>query len=253
MLANYEEFRQIIIQTNGNFARLMGPANVSIRVALLHFMTGKKYSKAKAGINELKKELRLYTNAPTNECEAVIDSYVYKQILNYNAKPKLEIGFDSKKIKNAKFCSTQESLPTPVEKQFTAKDLLTEANGGMPTTSPSFKNHIQELEDMKLMTEENKNKFSRRSIEDNINHIIGKERQPYERQRLSFEELIDRFSNGREKYQTNAFFNHCIRILLGGLSYIEMIEILFQHIDRQDEQITDLIKHSQIPVKLNQN
>lgn len=289
MIANYEEFRQIIIKTNGDFAHLMGPANVSVRVALLQFITGRKYSKAKAGINELKKELRLYTQAPTNECEAVIDAYVYEQILNHNArqlnigKPKIKLNKHQEEIIEHILGKTEAStqtisIPTRaseigqtpeykknradflkyigfhqpaspfetlkvsedflIEKQFTAKDLLDEAKKDEIVIDDWFSKNLKKFDDMKLMTEENKDKFSR---------------QPYERSRLSFEELISKFTNGREKYETDAFFNHCIRIMASGLSYVEMIEILFQHIDRQDEQINNLIKHSQIPVKLNQN
>ena len=89
MIPNYNVFRQIIVQTGGHFSRLMGPSNAIVRQAILQYVTGKRYTKANSGINELKKQLQFYTNAPTDECQAVIDQYVYEAILNYEIEEDL--------------------------------------------------------------------------------------------------------------------------------------------------------------------
>lgn len=86
LIPNFEHLRQMAIRINGDFNRLAGPKNVDTRVAILQFITGKKYPKAKAGINELKKQLEIYTMAPPlhcDECQAVLDKHVYQAILNY--------------------------------------------------------------------------------------------------------------------------------------------------------------------------
>lgn len=83
MIPNFEHLRQLTIRINGDFGRLAGIGKRDVRVAILQFITGKKYPKAKAGINELKKQLEIYCQAPDNECQAVVDEHVYKAILEY--------------------------------------------------------------------------------------------------------------------------------------------------------------------------
>lgn len=89
MIPNFEHLRQLAIRINGDFGRLAGIGKRDVRVAILQFITGKKYPKAKAGINELKKQLEIYTMAPPlhcDQCQAVIDEHVYKAILEYKTK-----------------------------------------------------------------------------------------------------------------------------------------------------------------------
>lgn len=258
MIANYEEFRQLIIHhSTSNGEKLLPRASAVLRAAICEFVTGNAYTTKQATEVETIKLLAVYSGIlkHKDEPKAIVHQLVYEQILNYNArqlslvkpkrnldflkyvgfhhqtasfasesKPQLVLHDHQKKIIDHIVGAEKEStVKLSSAKLFTAKDLLTEVNG-VPLVNPDW---------LLEMTEENKDKFSR---------------QPYELKRLSFEELISKFSNGREKYETNAFFNHCIRIMLGGLSYIEMIEILFQHIDRQDEQINDLIKNQQIVI-----
>lgn len=273
MLANYEEFRQIIIQhyvdDKSGFISLQN-ADASIRVALSEFITGVKHTPIQATYVSLIQQLAIHTGLlkHKDELKAIVHKDIYEQILNYNArqlnigKPKIKLNKHQEEIIEHILGKTEAStqtisIPTraseigqtPEYKKnranflkvlhhpnpqyidekdvsfgFTAKDLLTEARG-TPLANPDW---------LLEMTEENKDKFSR---------------QPYERSRLSFEELISKFTNGREKYETDAFFNHCIKILLGGLSQLELIDILFQHIDRQNEQITDLLKNQPIVIR----
>lgn len=83
LIPNFEHLRQIAIRLNGNFSRLIGKHNQDTRVAILQFITGRRYAKKDAGINELKKQLQIYCQAPDDQCQAVIDEHVYKAILEY--------------------------------------------------------------------------------------------------------------------------------------------------------------------------
>lgn len=89
LIPNFEHLRQMAIRLNGDFNRLHGKHNQEQRVEILRFITGRKYAKKDAGVNELKKQLEIYTMAPPlhcNQCQAVIDEHVYKAILEYKTK-----------------------------------------------------------------------------------------------------------------------------------------------------------------------
>lgn len=89
MLANYEEFRQIIIHHSSSNGEILLPnANTTLRVAVCEFVTGKKYTKKEASFVETIRQLAIYTGLlkHRNELKAIIHREVYEQILNYNAR-----------------------------------------------------------------------------------------------------------------------------------------------------------------------
>lgn len=86
MFPNYEHFRQTIVRTEGDLTTLKGKYSKPVRVAILQFITGKKYKRNEATFTEMKNQLMIYTECPENLSPEEIDEHIYQRVLNYNAR-----------------------------------------------------------------------------------------------------------------------------------------------------------------------